>query len=258
MRPNEKGRRAVLRKETRWRGELMTAFALRSIKNANGLFYFTEPEFVLTKLLLEYRIVTRALAYEGVFGDRYDDQKPIEHSLNVLLNKLRAKLRQFDIEIDTVWGRGWYLTDPNRNKLAALIASFQNAPSGIPVRRTSRHLRPLSRVALNRHREEMDLLAKELPNPPSKKLRLTRTESVLIDLLLEHHTASQDVIYARLYGHRPSCDQPTRMSLHVLIASVRKKMRPHGVAIELVYGVGWRLSAQNRKRLRSILRTSDQ
>jgi DNA-binding response OmpR family regulator len=101
----------------------------------------------------------------------------------------------------------------------------------------------------------MDFLAKELPDLPSKKLRLTPTEAALIDLLLDHHTASQDAIYAKLYGHRPSCDQPTRMSLHVLIASVRKKLRPHGVAIELVYNVGWRLSAQNRQRLRSLITT---
>lgn len=234
---------------------MSTAFAVKSIRNAIGLFYFTEPEFVLTKLLLSYPIVTRALAYEGVFGDRYDDQKPIEHSLNVLLNKLRSKLRQFDIEIDTVWGRGWYLTEPNRKRLGALIASFQNAPSGIPVRRKSSRLRPLSRVAFNRHREEMDMLAKELPDLPSKKLRLTPTEAALINLLLDHHTVSQDVMYAKLYGHRPSCDQPTRMSLHVLIASVRKKLCPYGVAVELVYNVGWRLSAQNRKRLRSLFAT---
>jgi hypothetical protein len=33
----------------------------------------------------------------------------------------------------------------------------------------------------------------------------------------------------------------------------RKKLRPHGITIDLVYDVGWRLSAENRKRLRSLL-----
>lgn len=48
------------------------------------------------------------------------DDPPVPKILDVWLCRLRRKLRAHDIEIQTIWGRGWYMEPEDRAKVELL------------------------------------------------------------------------------------------------------------------------------------------
>lgn len=50
------------------------------------------------------------------------DDAPDEKIIDVLICKMRQKLEPFDIQIETLWGAGYYLTSFTKKKIKALVA----------------------------------------------------------------------------------------------------------------------------------------
>jgi len=105
-----------------------------AIQDDGNLFYFSEGEFEIVKLLM-VRDLTRHIAYVAAFGDRDKDQPPHLHELSQLMFKLKRKLKDFDVEIHPVYKKGWSLTPENRERLNAFISDCALSPAGIPVKR---------------------------------------------------------------------------------------------------------------------------
>lgn len=83
-----------------------------------------------------------------------------------------------------------------------------------------------------------------------KVLNLTLTElKVLKELANEdNRVVSRSVIQQEVFGQL----SPGNRSLDVHVCSLRKKLRPYGLDVESVRGVGYRLLQQDSPRLRSV------
>jgi hypothetical protein len=103
------------------------------------------------------------------------------------------------------------------------------------------------------------LLAIDDPKPLIVKV--SRTERILMELLLKRNMLTREVAWGVLYGHRPDADQPQysvisstihhlrdRLSPHL-----RDRLSPHGVKITTEFGTGWYLTNEDREKLELLL-----
>lgn len=84
--------------------------------------------------------------------------------------------------------------------------------------------------------------------PPA--LRLTRQEAVVFLAIFHREFISRDGLFALLYGHMPS--PPTWDCISVFLCRLRAKLARHGVAIETVWGQGYRMTADAKAKLRAL------
>lgn len=61
--------------------------------------------------------------------------------------------------------------------------------------------------------------------------------------------ATRSALMLALFGDRDADDMPEPKNIDVYIWKMRKKLRPHGIEIENVFGVGFRLAPAVRARL---------
>lgn len=74
-------------------------------------------ERLLGALFATKGVLTREAAYTALYDDRTPDEYPNGKTLDVLVCKLRQRVRLLGIEIETYWGRGWRLTDESRDAI---------------------------------------------------------------------------------------------------------------------------------------------
>lgn len=79
--------------------------------------------------------------------------------------------------------------------------------------------------------------------------RLTPQESTMLRTIACRPVARRRALLLALYGERRPDDLPAPKVLDVLICGLRKKVRPHGITIEAVLQVGFRIDAATRARL---------
>lgn len=77
-----------------------------------------------------------------------------------------------------------------------------------------------------------------------------RLEPILFTLfafLLAHgaRPASEGAIYDHLYDLKPDCDQPNQTVMKVHIHKLRKALKPLGVVIRNVWGVGYSIELEH-------------
>lgn len=77
------------------------------------------------------------------------------------------------------------------------------------------------------------------------RLGLTRQEDILFRHLASREIATQRSILLALYSDRAD-DPPGWNIVSVMICKMRPKLRPHGISIELVWGVGYRLTGHEK------------
>lgn len=64
---------------------------------------------------------------------------------------------------------------------------------------------------------------------------------------------SKTMIYSLLYGDRPECDQPDPRIIDVEISKSRAKLRPLGIEIKTVWGVGYIMEPESRRALGALM-----
>lgn len=99
-----------------------------------------------------------------------------------------------------------------------------------------------------RVRQLEDLLRPSAVTVPPQ-WRLTATEAAVFRHLVSRPMATFGSLEAALYSDRAD-DCPDRRILSVWIWKLRRKVEPHGVRIETVWGQGWRLHDRERYRSR--------
>lgn len=82
---------------------------------------------------------------------------------------------------------------------------------------------------------------------PPLDWRLTPLEARVLILLHGHDRASRTAILDDLYGERE--DEPYPTILNVVVCRLRRKLEAHGVRIETIWGMGWRIDPANKIRL---------
>lgn len=79
---------------------------------------------------------------------------------------------------------------------------------------------------------------------------LTRSETVIMGVLVHRELATPDAIMAALYGDRAG-DTPDDQIISVFLHRMRRKLRPFGISIETAWGEGHLLNAEIRNRLKA-------
>lgn len=85
----------------------------------------TKRENEVLQVLLSNRTVTHDFLIESVF--REEDEVQYERStLNVFVYKLRKKLRPIGVEIKSIWGSGYYITQEDKQVLDSYVEQVMN------------------------------------------------------------------------------------------------------------------------------------
>lgn len=78
---------------------------------------------------------------------------------------------------------------------------------------------------------------------PKAERAISRAEQVVLDRLKRSmpNEVTTDSLYTALYGHLPECDQPESRTIPVIVCSLRKKIKRHGMEIIGIRNVGYKL-----------------
>lgn len=118
-----------------------------------------------------------------------------------------------------------------------------------PMQQEVTKLRDQLAVALNTIADMRKTQADEF-EPLIGVARLSKSEANIVSLVLKHGRITYQRIYSTLYDHY---DEPRANStMKVLICRARQKLKPHGIAIESVWGVGLSMSDDCRNALRHL------
>lgn len=84
--------------------------------------------------------------------------------------------------------------------------------------------------------------------------RLTRSEGVVLAMISRAAgLAAKETIWAALYGADPNGGPASgNKILDAFVFRVRRKLKPHGVSIETVWGEGWAMSPADKARLAAL------
>lgn len=80
------------------------------------VFSLSQHEDRLLGVLLKREFATKEHILHALYGHRPNEVPEIK-IIDVFVCKARAKLKKFDIEIDTLWGKGYALNPANKAKI---------------------------------------------------------------------------------------------------------------------------------------------
>jgi DNA-binding response OmpR family regulator len=98
------------------------------------------------------------------------------------------------------------------------------------------------------HLEEALGMAAEFP----LHFGLTGQESICLGVLLKNKAPRKATFMTALYSDRIE-DEVKEKIVDVFICKMRKKLAPHGVAIETMWGEGYFLKEETKTRLRELM-----
>lgn len=90
-------------------------------------------------------------------------------------------------------------------------------------------------------------------DPMPLVLRLTPHESLLLAFLLQREQASKDQILSALYSLRPDGDEPEMKIIDVYVCKIRKKLKPFGLEIVTLRGLGYAVPKVAKDRIRALM-----
>ena len=88
----------------------------------------TSSEGRVFGLLLSRELVTKTMVMDALYGHRPDSEDVEIKIVDVFICKIRAKLKPWDIPIETVWGRGYYMKPATKDKVRALMEAPLDSP----------------------------------------------------------------------------------------------------------------------------------
>jgi two-component system, cell cycle response regulator CtrA len=91
----------------------------------------TPSEAKLFGALLKREFLTREALLICLYGSVPSDDEVEIKIVDVFICKLRKKLRPFGIAIETMWGRGFYMTPAAKAAVDALVNGEPNGPGKI-------------------------------------------------------------------------------------------------------------------------------
>lgn len=99
---------------------------IRQLEDEQGLGFrvhprhnFTSMEEAMLGILVSSRdVVSRDKMFSIMYGTHNDPPEP--KIFDVMMCRIRRKLRTHGVEVMTVWGRGWYMEPEDRAKIDAL------------------------------------------------------------------------------------------------------------------------------------------
>jgi hypothetical protein len=104
--------------------------------------------------------------------------------------------------------------------------------------------------------EELEMAlgqSEELRIALAARFGLYGMQASIVAMLLERPGITYEGTHAVLYGRRPLRSQPALKTLNGHVHFCRKKLKPFGIEIESLIGLGWRLTPENKQKIREAL-----
>lgn len=121
------------------------------------------------------------------------------------------------------------------------MISFQESREFIRIKELEEEVRQLKEIAFGKPHERLATV-----------FRLTEFQGRLLALLVQRESAHREVIVSALWGHRDTWPADTDKTIQVHVHNLRRKL-PGWASIESVWGMGYRLDAQARRRMKAIV-----
>lgn len=99
------------------------------------------------------------------------------------------------------------------------------------------------------------LIARSLQENPEARLKLTKTEAKILGMLYAAPgVVTYDAFYTVIYSGSDECPEPS--TIIVIAYKLRKKLKLFDIYLETVWGVGYRMDADNKAKLKSVIERS--
>lgn len=82
---------------------------------------------------------------------------------------------------------------------------------------------------------------------------LTPKEARILTTLLRRETATRTTLYHALYDGAMDVGERDPKIIDVFICKLRKKLRPHGIVVDNVWGSHYSMDAENKAKLRALI-----
>jgi hypothetical protein len=80
-----------------------------------------QKERDLLGILLRRETMSKETACMALYGSLVERERPDDKIINVMLSRIRAALRRYDIKIESDYGVGWYIRAAEKAKLREII-----------------------------------------------------------------------------------------------------------------------------------------
>ena len=168
---------------------------------------------VVDILLQTNGISTKEHLYDALYASK-QGHLPEPGILREIMRLIRKKLKPYGIEISFVFGKGYTMSDANKDKLNTLIFRSEAEHGNL-----------------------------------YRGISLTRTQQKIVNLLLaENGVCTKEHLYEVLYTKKQSY-KPDLKILREMLRAIRKQLEPNGVEIKTVFGIGYIMPSESKAKL---------
>lgn len=113
--------------------------------------------------------------------------------------------------------------------------------------------RPTSCPHCQRLRDRIEQLEEVIGDIQPVRIRGLRPAAQrMLSMISARGYMSRESLYAVLYGDLAEDEQPEFKILDVTLAMARKFCGPYGIKVETVWGKGWKMSDESRRKYRAL------
>lgn len=89
----------------------------------------------------------------------------------------------------------------------------------------------------------------------ARTFKTSPLEAAMLALLLRRNEATKDQLHTVIEQNRPTMGKEPvdQKMVDVMICKLRKKIKPHGVTIDTMWGIGYHMTSENRERCSALL-----
>ncbi|MBV9483182.1 MAG: winged helix-turn-helix domain-containing protein [Acidobacteria bacterium] len=196
-----------------------TIFQLKQLLRTQGRYPHEEITLTPTQrkvvdiLLQTDGISTKGHLYEALYASK-QGHAPDPKILREIIRLIRKQLKPHGIEISSVTGKGYTISNADKDKLNTLIFKSE---------------------ALNGNLY--------------KGINLSRTQRKFVNLLLaENGVCTKEYLYDVLYTTKQNY-KPDPKILREMLWAIRKQFEPFGIEIKTVFGVGYIMPCESKAKL---------
>ena len=200
-----------------------TILQLKQLLRAQGIYNYEEIKLSPTQrevvdiLLQTDGISTKEHLYDALYAFK-QGHAPDPKILREIIRLVRRQLKPYGIEINSVFGQGYTISDASRVKLNRLIFKLEV--------------------------ENGDLY---------KGVNLTRTQRKFVNLLLTANgVCTKEHLYDVLYTVRQNY-KPDPKIFRQMLCDIRKQLEPLGIEIKTVFGIGYIMPPESKAKLSELI-----
>jgi DNA-binding response OmpR family regulator len=158
-------------------------------------------------------ISTKENLYDALYASK-QGPAPDQKILRQIIYRIRKQLKTRGIELSFVEGKGYTISDADKNKLKIFIFK-----------------------------------SKVLKGNLYRGINLTQNQRKFVNLVLaENGVCTKEHLYDVLYKHKHNY-KPDPKILRDLLCAIRKQLRPLGIEVKTVFGVGYIMPPESKSKI---------